>query len=186
MDPPNPSLWLDSVKLSLRARTKIMVKRGSLVGITISGDRQCEGQYLVAERTVKLGTAEKGLRLPLDGTAVKVGDMCVGEWRDGDGVNLLGDFVTWIVKHGYWISVQAVVRHSETDKIWNLDTGFPVQLRDVYVPELADDVDDEHGDGDVLPGYEDDVQPPGHEGADGKNGQGESSTRDEKRQASDI
>lgn len=180
-DPQNPSLWLDSVKLSLRARTKIMVKRGSLVGITISGDRQCEGQYIVAERTARLGNAEKGLRLPLDGTAVKIGDMCIGEWRDGEGVNLLGDFVTWIVKHGYWIAVQAVIRHGETDKMWTLETGFSVQLRDLYVPELADPEDDDVGDGDVLPGYGDDVQPPDHESAEEKNGEGEPSMRDEKR-----
>lgn len=158
-----------------------MVKRGSLVGITISGDRQCEGQYIVAERTAKMGNAEKGLRLPLDGTAVKVGDMCVGEWRDGESVNLLGDFMTWIVKHGHWISVQAVVRHGETDKTWTLDTGFSVQLRDMYFPELADEEDINHEDGDVLPAYGDDIQPPNHEDADGKSGEEEASMRDEKR-----
>lgn len=181
IDPENPGLILDSVKFSLRARTQILVKRGSLVGITISGDRQCQGHYTVAEHFVKLGTGGNGLPLPLDGAVVKIGNICIGQWRDGEAVNLLGDFTTWLVKHGYWIGVDAVVRHRETGKTWNLGTGIPIQLRDRYVPELADERDGEDGDGDILPGYEDDVQPPDLEGESEEEKNGEGTSRSEKR-----
>lgn len=173
LEPEKPKLMLDTVKLSLKARTQVMVKRGGFVGMTVAGDRQCEGRYLVAERTARLGDGGNGVVLPLDGTPVKVGEMCVGEWRGGEGVNLMGDFVTWTIKYGYWVSVEAVVRHVETGKTWNLDTGFAVRLRDEYVPALASALmDGAHDQGeDILPGYEDDVQPPEHE--DGKAQEGD-------------
>lgn len=167
LDPDKPTLMLDSVKFAFKTRTEVMIKRGSFAGMTISGDRQCEGRHLIAEKIVKLGDGGSGITLPLDGEAVKVGELCVGEWKRVEDMDLIGDFVTWIINHGYWMSIEAVVRHVQTGRTWNLPTGFVIKLRDEYVPELVSAADERHDqEEDVLPGYEDDVQPPEHE--DGK------------------
>lgn len=122
---------------------------------------------MIAERMIKLGDSGSGVTLPLDGESVKVGECCVGEWKRVEGISLIGDFVTWIINYGYWMTIEAVVRHVQTGRTWNLETGFMIKLRDEYVPALASAADEAHDQHeDELPGYEDDVQPPEHE--DGK------------------
>lgn len=158
-DPEKPILLLENVRLILKSRTQMTIKRGEFVGMTITGDRKCEGWQVVADHMVKFGVGKDQI-LPLDGESVHVGEMCVGDWKNREGAVLLGNFVTWTVKYGYWLAVEASVRHKDTGKVFTLDTGFSVELRDTYAPELSGKAGRANGNEDELPQYGDDVRPP--------------------------
>lgn len=164
LDPEKPTLMLEYIKFSLQTQTEVLIKRGTFAGMTISGDRRCEGRHPLAAGLLKLGDGGTGVVLPLDGESVMVGETSVKEWKYTEGTKFLGDFVTWIINYGYWMHVEIMIRHVQTGRTWRLETGFVVKLRDEYVPALALTIDEAHDQHeDVLPGYEDDIQPPDHE-----------------------